>query len=499
MDKTQVNLGAVAERWFRPWPVQLGWFLLIALVTRFTMLGDPNYHDDETLFFLIGQRMHEGFVPYVDIWDRKGPGLFALFWLFAGVSDSVLAYQIPALLFAALTAFVLAKIAYLYTGRLGALLAGTFYLVLMPRVLGGGGQTGVYFNLLIVTAAWLVLSRAVGRVPNRATIGAMLLCGVAITFKQTCLFEGAFLGLLVMWQHHRAGADRGQMLKAAAIYCAAGAAPMALATGIYFALGHFAEFWHAMVLSNLDKDYNATNDIGWRITAMTAILLPLLPFTILGLAKRYEYLGKTAPRLIVGGWLAAALLAMVAIPNFIDHYLLPVILVLALCAAPALQREPLGPLLGALGILLIASFGPQFDMATRQESRRAIEQLTAEIIASDPAPRLFVFQGPVALYSTTGLNPPTPLMFPLHLDALPERNVSHLDTAGEVRRVLAWQPTIVITQHKQRRLVNPETRDLVLPWVRTHCRSRSTRNLPNRYGERLFDVWSDCTAEPPAR
>ncbi|MEO5705895.1 MAG: hypothetical protein ABIT10_05280 [Alteraurantiacibacter sp.] len=493
MDKTQFSLGLVVERWFRPWPMQLAWFLLIALVTRYTVLGDPNYHDDESLFFLIGQRMHDGFVPYVDIWDRKGPGLFVLFWLFAGISDSVLAYQIPALAFAALTAFVLARIAYLYTGRMGALLAGTFYLVLLPRVLGGGGQAGVWFNLLTVVAAWLVLSRTVAKVPTRASVGAMLLCGVAITFKQTCLFDGAFLGLVLLWQHHRAGADRAQLFKAAALYCAVGAAPMTLAAGIYLAIGHFPELWHAMVLSNLDKDYNPTSDIGGRVVAMLVVLAPLLPFAVFGLAKRLDYQGKTAPRLILGGWLLATLLALAAIPNFIDHYLLPVIVVLPLCAAPTLQREPFGAVLGAFGIVLIAAFGPQFDLPHRQESRHAISQLTAEILASEPAPRLFVFQGPVALYATTGLNPPTPLAFPLHLEALPERNVSHLDTATEVRRVLAWQPTTVITLHTQRRLVNPETRDLVMPWVRAHCRTRSTRNLPNRYGDRLFDVWSNCS------
>lgn len=492
MDKTHFSLSDVVERWFRPWPMQLGWFLLIALITRVTVLGDPNYHDDETLFFLIGQRMHDGFVPYVDIWDRKGPGLFVLFWLFAGISDSVLAYQIPALLFAAATAFVLAKIAYLYTGRLGALLAGTFYLVLLPRVLGGGGQTGVWFNLLIVLAAWLVLSRTVDKVPTRAAIGAMLLAGVAITFKQTCLFEGAFLGLVLLWQHHKAGADHGQMLKAAATYCVAGAAPIALATGIYTATGHFAEFWHAMVLSNLDKDYNPTNDISTRIIAMLMILAPLLPLAIAGLTRRFAFRGKTAPRLIVGGWLLASLLALAVIPNFIDHYLLPVILVLPLCAAPALQREPLGATLGVLGIAFIAAFGPQFDWGTRQASRQAISQLTADILASEAQPRLFMFQGPVALYSTTGVFPPTPLAFPLHLEALPERNVSHLDTAGEVRRVLAWQPTTVIILHEQRTLVNPETRDLVMSYVRAHCRAHSTRNLPNRYGDRLYDVWSKC-------
>ena len=292
MGKQQFTIGAPVERWFGPWQVQLGWFLLIALITRFTVLGDPNYHDDETLFFLVGQRMHDGLVPYVDIWDRKGPGLFALFWIFAGLSDSVLAYQIPALLFAALTAFVLGSIAYLYTGRLGALLAGTFYLVLLPRVLGGGGMAGVYFNLLIVIAAWLVLSRQVARVPTPAAFGAMLLAGVAITFKQTCIFDGAFLGLLLLWQHHRAGADLGQLAKAAALYCAAGAAPMLLAAGIYLAMGHFAEFWHAMVLSNLDKDYNPLGDMHWRIVAMLLLLAPLMPFTIIGLARHFEYAGN---------------------------------------------------------------------------------------------------------------------------------------------------------------------------------------------------------------
>ncbi len=498
MDKMQFSPAALIERWLRPWPMQLGWFLLFALVTRYSVFGDPNYHDDETLFFLIGQRMHEGLLPYVDIWDRKGPGLFVLFWMFAGISHSVLSYQIGALVFAALTAFVLGRIAHLYTGRMGAMLAGTLYLAVLPRIMGGGGQAGVFFNLLIVQAAWLVLAHPVARKVTRRSVTAMLLAGLAITFKQTCLFDGAFLGCLLLWQHRRAGADWREMAKAGLCYAVAGALPMLGFMAAYALLGHFGEFWHAMVLSNLAKQYNAGNDIGSRIFAMAFLLLPMLALAVTGLTLTRTYDGKSPPRLILGLWLVATLAALVAIPNFIDHYLLPVVLVLALCAAPIMQREPWGLLVGVLAVAILLSFGPQFDFATRQESGRAMTSLARQIAADQPQPRLFVFEGPVALYTMTRSFPPTPLIFPLHVEAMPERNVSHLDTAGEVRRILAWHPTTVLIRPERRSYENPETFALVDSYVRANCHARERVNLPNRYGERVYDVWSQCRVTPAA-
>ena len=73
---------------------QLGWFLILALISRYFVFGDTNYHEDELLFFTIGQRMHDGALPYVDIWDRKPPGLFLLNYLIAGISRGVLAYSL---------------------------------------------------------------------------------------------------------------------------------------------------------------------------------------------------------------------------------------------------------------------------------------------------------------------------------------------------------------------------------------------------------------------
>jgi hypothetical protein len=47
--------------------------------------------------------------------------------------------------------------------------------------------------------------------------------------------------------------------------------------------------------------------------------------------------------------------------------------------------------------------------------------------------------------------PPTPLIFPLHLSYLPERDVSQFSTRGEVARVLAWRPDVVVARQREAR------------------------------------------------
>jgi hypothetical protein len=67
------DLGAAFEALFRsPW-ARFAWFLAFALLTRFPVLGDTNYYNDEYFYFQAGIRMHDGALPYVDVWDRKGP------------------------------------------------------------------------------------------------------------------------------------------------------------------------------------------------------------------------------------------------------------------------------------------------------------------------------------------------------------------------------------------------------------------------------------------
>jgi len=68
---------------------------LIAIALRWSYFGHPAADYDEQIYQLIGEKMLQGALPYVDIWDRKPVGLFLLY---AGMralgGDGVLAYQL---------------------------------------------------------------------------------------------------------------------------------------------------------------------------------------------------------------------------------------------------------------------------------------------------------------------------------------------------------------------------------------------------------------------
>ena len=49
-----------------------------ALVTRGWIFGNPVVNMDEQFYLFVGERMWQGGLPYVDIWDRKPVGLFLI-------------------------------------------------------------------------------------------------------------------------------------------------------------------------------------------------------------------------------------------------------------------------------------------------------------------------------------------------------------------------------------------------------------------------------------
>jgi hypothetical protein len=489
--RQHVDLGVLIARLFATRAAQIAWFVLFALLTRVSTFGDPDYHNDELLYFLIGQRMHDGLLPYVDIWDRKGPMLFVINYLIAGVSRSVVAYQLAACLFAAATAFVVNRIAERFANRLGALLAGTLYLAMLPLYAGGGAQAPVIYNLFTALAALGVLSAraelAASRVPPRVCL-AMASAGTAIACKQTALFEALFLGAAAIWPLRRAGLTATRLALAALRLALCGAAPMLAFAGFYLAIGHFHEFWHAMVTTNLLKPYNPDDDAALRLTSLaivaTPVLLPCLAAFAVG--------DRAMPRAWLAGWLLAALVGFVAAPNFIDHYMLPLVLPLSVAAAPALGWRAPGPIYGAFMLLFTLLVGPSLDFAARAQSRADMAEVVARIRREDPHPRLFVYQGPTYLYALLDSQPPTPLIFPVHLFHRPERNTSHLDTAGEVAKVLAWRPTVVITAPGPiGGQINRETAAMVQAYV-GRCRLRFTHEIVDYYGPQPIEVHGGC-------
>jgi hypothetical protein len=495
--KHDFDLAAASSALFRTRATQIGWFLLLALVSRVSVYGDPAYFNDEEFYFQVGLRMHDGQLPYVDMWDRKGPGLFLTYWFITFFSKSVVGYQIAATLAAAATAYCVNLIAEPFTTRIGAVLGGSLYLVLIVLFGGGGGQSPVFYNLPMALAVLAVVHSS--PVLKRGEVGwpiyaAMAAAGFAVTFKQTAIVESLFLGGAVLWQLCQAKVAPSRLIIIALVMAAVGAAPYVL-FGVFYALvGHFPEFWHAMVTANLRKVYNPADDAWKRIATLSALMSPALFAALAGLLlppKHYR-----TPRIFLACWLSAAVAGVAIIPNFYEHYVLPLCLPVSVAASLTFGYRQIGTLIGYGMAMLILMMGSGTHFTRRAESRQAMSGLVRDIKARDPHPRVLVYQGPVDLYRQLDSYPPSPLYYPMHPNFTPEHNVSHLDTQMVMRQLLSDQPTVVVIFHKSPvDQESPFTAPLVHQYIAEHCQLWFTRQLREVYADPKIDVWG-CSSKP---
>lgn len=459
-------------------------FAALALVLQVATFGDTNRHADELFYFLVGQRMHDGLLPYVDVWDRKPFGLFLVYYAIAAVSHSVLAYQIAACLAAALTAWLIAAIVREFAAWRGGLFAGLAYLLMLGPFEGATGQAPDFYNPLIAGAALLIL-RERGGLTGRTWL-AMLLGGLAITVKQTSMIEAVFLGLYALWSA-RASLSRARLLRTGLGFALVGAVPMlAIAAGYAWA-GHWAEFWHAMVTSNLAK--GRPNGEAHRLVGIALMAAPLLLAALAGLIGS----GEARARMVLAGWIGASLAGFLAVPNFYHHYFLPTLVPLSVASGLLFERSRLRlPLLVGLALYSFLWHAPwRRDWALA--SARSMDELAALVRTYDTGGGLLVFDGPAYLYALTGERFLSPLVFPHHLNHGIEIDVSHLRTGPEVDRILAGRPGVVVMALNPSNLpVNAYTRARVLGYVQENCRLAGVVDLAEGPFKTPISVFGDC-------
>jgi hypothetical protein len=109
-----------------------------------------------------------------------------------------------------------------------------------------------------------------------------------------------------------------------------------------------------------------------------------------------------------------------------------------------------------------------------------------------------IYDGPPELYHLTGHGLVTPLTFYAHLSDLAEKDVSHLSTLAETRRVLALRPGAVVIANPIRSApVNRETYRLVLGYIHANCRLAARETAYERMNSYPIEVWGDCRAALP--
>ncbi|MXP29628.1 hypothetical protein GRI58_12455 [Porphyrobacter algicida] len=449
-------------------------FLAILIVTfavRCATFGDPTLHTDEEFYFLVGQKMLGGALPYVDIWDRKPLGLFAIYEAIAAVSHSVIAYQVAAAISVAITAFIIARII-AHVARWPAQLAAAFlYISMLPWLGGFGGQSPIFYNALMAGAA-LLLVEAIpdlknGTIPKKVYF-AIALCGFALTVKQTVVVEAVYIGLFSIILSLRGGLPKKTALRHVGAFAAIGILPTALIAGFYSTIGHWPEFWQAMVTSNLNKQkYPLAEILASARFMMGRLLFPLwLAITGLAIAPRSEL------RVFLAGWLVAAIAALFLVPNFYWHYALPALVPVSCAAAFLFDRWAITIPIVVLFDFVAMSTISTFDFRLHQESRQNALHAAKLIDDNDRNGTLLVYDGPVYLYSLASAKPLSKLVLPWHLKEVVEERATGEDVNEEIRRILSRRPgavTLVDSGHWSWR-DNAIGRRMVGNYVHTHCR-----------------------------
>ncbi|APE29142.1 ArnT family glycosyltransferase [Aurantiacibacter gangjinensis] len=455
---------------------------LLVLATRGIWFGNPVADYDEQLYSFIGWRVTHGELPFVDWWDRKPFGLFAIYAVIHGIfSPSALAYQLVA---AAIT-FGSALMTYLLARRLARRVSATIAASLMVMLLAAyasySGQSEVFFTPLMLGMALLLVDPDHPQFTRRALL-AMLLGGLALQVKYTVIMQCAFFGAWALWAEYRRGRSVLQLAGLAAAFAALGLLPTVLVGLFYAAIGHFEVFWFANFASFFERaaaPQGRWSDSHW---------IGVAPVAVLGLGGLFAAFRMARPSpfvawLFFAGWSASAL-ATVLLPGTVYLYYYA-----AMAAPVALMAVPLfdtnGPAKAwpglVLGAILLGLLGlPQRYVQSRDDALSA--RLLAERLDPHvgPADCLWIWDGPTTLYRLTNSCVPTRFVYPDHLNNRLETGALGVDQVAEVERVLATKPGAIVVADQGVTLRNSEATELVQRALQADYERAVTMNLNGR-------------------
>jgi hypothetical protein len=417
--------------------------LVIAVLARAITFGNPVVHVDEQFYFATARAMWNGAVPFVDVWDRKPIGLFLVYMLPArvGLPWGIVAYQLLALLSLVATAGLVTRMAQRAGWQAGALFGGVAY-VLWPNLLEGqGGQSPIFYNLLLAGAASLIMGGGAARF--RTAAPALLVVGLAMQIKYSVVFEGVFFGLWCMAARWRRDRSLAGVVAFGAVLAALALVPTVVVGACYWAAGRFDAFWFANFTAITLRRANPFINQYTDLLGMVAIVSPLLSMAVLALAETRRR-GFTDGQAFAFGWLGASVFGVAVFGTWFIHYALPIIVPGAVCAAGVIERSAAARR-WALICLLAVAIGGQVLLVAKRVGRGSASEFYALARSVNAMPGcLFVYSGPPMLYAASDRCRPTRFTFPTQLSRDREMGAIGADQASELRRIRATRPATVV-------------------------------------------------------
>ncbi len=361
-----------------------------------------------------------GALPYLDAWEYKPPGLFAVYAASLATSGGrpTIAVQSLATLATWATALALLALGPLVDRRGGTIsgrYAAIFFVLLSTENEGYLGDAEVLIAPLVAWSLFFALQR-----PRTAwrTVAVGLLCGAALQMKLTALpmLAPAYAVLLSAAQ---------RPMRTCALVVVVTLAPFGIEALLYAHAGAFLAFWDANVSATLRRAFSLrrgvhVENLGW-IVQQVRVLAPaieMVPFAVL-LRRR-----GTPAFAAAWGWLGSAIVAVAAAGEFYDrHFVLveaPVALLGGIGLRIILERTRARRLVAA--VVFVATFGLHAYWETAQAAgllahrvmlgqhawrEPEYDRVVAVLRRLDAGRSLYLVQLTPLLYNALGSNAPT--------------------------------------------------------------------------------------------
>ncbi len=426
--------------------------VLLVVLIRAPYLGDPAADPDEQLYSLMGQAWLQGDMPYRDLWDRKPPGLFALF---AGMhwigGSSPLAYQIPALACTAASALMIHRIAQRMGTPLGAMVVTAVFLLSVPRFFMHLGQSETFLAPILL-AQLIGIRRAFDldnlRSVYRLFCALMLLGGIALQIKYSVLPFCALLAAVAAFRIWQLDPHPLRTVARLVIFGVLGLLPTLTFAAYFGAHGEFEAFFFANFVSIFLRGEFYPLLAETNATRLTTSAFPLVAYAVLGVftASRMRHEIDLKMFLLTGSFTAAGAITLLMLGSPFVHYFGLVLPFLCLMGASFFSHHASRTLFSTVALalaLLSASFPEQITHTTSH--RTAIASLVADIERHVPADEcIYVFDGPSIVYSQSNRCIPTRLPFPPHLNSPHEQHALDVNPARETARILGERPGAIL-------------------------------------------------------
>ncbi len=437
-----------------------------SLLVRIWWMDNPVVDHDEQFYSYVATAMLQGQVPYVDIWDRKPIGLFLLYAAaHALLGRGALAYLVMANLFACSGAWLSYRIAAVLASRATGWVAALLYLIAMTVFGCRGAQSELLFTPLCLGMVYLAMAH---QRSLRATLLAMLLGGLAIQIKYTAAPFCAVLGAFVLLEDYRSGRAPTGVLGRACLYALVGLAPTLAVAAWYASSGHFSDFYYSNFVSIFERKVS----IGRFHPKTLVVIAPFLLMIASGVWAWFR-LGQTYPRRASALLLvttAGSLASIYFTNNVLAYYyafLAPFAVLLAVPFYDLRQRSGwFGAVVLVAGLIVMGNF-PQAIAAGRADVVQ-FHDLGSRIMAGGPQRSLYVFSGPMAVYTATGTRPKAKYPFPFHSAEYGEYGALGRPQEQIVADFLAQHPTFILARTNFGEYVNSVTAPMVLRELHAH-------------------------------